>query len=206
MTAAIRTNDPNTERAGGRCGWSIRTSLSWSTGFESSLSFQCVVTSLPPRSGLGGGREAQMEPQRRGGDPGRGSAFAAGRRAKPGHRVWGGVCRNGLSGRGCLQNLLVVWVLVDGGLARIFHTLAGAGFVLAAPTGSRTFVTYPWANTPGARGGAQACWHDNAQHYPCDFGRATGRCRRLTIPACELRLSIKTSGGITNLCNPGRIA
>jgi hypothetical protein len=47
MTAAIRTNDPNTERAGGRCGWSIRTSLSRSTGLRSSLPFLCVMTSLP---------------------------------------------------------------------------------------------------------------------------------------------------------------
>ena len=46
MTTAIRTNDPNTEGADGRCGWSIGTSLSRSTGLRSSLPFLCVMTNV----------------------------------------------------------------------------------------------------------------------------------------------------------------
>jgi len=47
MTTAISTNDPSTERAGGRCGWGIGTSLSRSTSLGSSLPFLYVMTSLP---------------------------------------------------------------------------------------------------------------------------------------------------------------
>jgi hypothetical protein len=47
MTTAISTSDPNTERGGGRCGWSIRTSLSGSTSLGSSLPVLCVMNSLP---------------------------------------------------------------------------------------------------------------------------------------------------------------
>src|SRR5271166_4091714 len=47
-------------------------------------------------------------------------------------------------------------------LARISHTLAGAGSVLAAPRGFRALPIQP-----GIGGGAKTPWHDNAlRHHP----------------------------------------